>query len=635
MSEDSGEIAPTLALSLAYSDEVVIVAARGEIDEAGWYRIKLLFDGGARETDEIEFAPSMLLTQSLALKGLLDAHDIGLEVDSAVESLLLRHRHDQRGYAEAQTDTVLESNDAGAARVIRELRPFQRRDFLKLRRLRHGANFSVPGAGKTTVTYAIHAQAAAANEINKLLVVAPLSAFGAWEEDAVATLDPAPTVRRYVNHVPDADVVLINYQRLKSAAPSLVRWMLENRVHLVVDEAHRAKRGATGEWGGVLLDLAPLAVRRDILTGTPAPNHPRDLRALLEILWPATPASDLPGDAMRPDPTDAGMTALTRQIAPLYVRTTKDELGLRPPEICLLPVEMGELQRQIYEAMLSRYAGMLDLNRRDAAMFAQMGDVAMYLLQAASSPRLLSAASSSGSAYRYPSLAIPAGTALAATLDSYAQHEVAAKIEATCRIVHQNALAGRKTLVWSNFPTNLLDLERQLEALNPALVYGAIPSAEDAPVGVRTREVELAKFKDPTSDCFVLLANPAAMSEGVSLHSVCHDAVYVDRTFNAGQYLQSLDRIHRLGLDPEQETRITVLASNGTIDERIARRLEEKTRRLGHILDDPALLQMSLPDEDESGDVMDDQFDIEQILEHLAHGFPDDLDSGDVDAIAE
>ncbi|MGV1006390.1 MAG: DEAD/DEAH box helicase [Candidatus Nanopelagicales bacterium] len=614
---------------MALDGHTGIVASRRGIDEAGWYRVRLLFGVAASALDEFELAPAILLEQALALRGLLSAHEVGLEVDEPVEALLRRHLNDQRGYAEAQTYEVEDDATVETVpRVIRDLRPFQLRDFSKLRRLRHGANFSVPGAGKTTVTYALHADAAEQRLVEKLLVVAPLSAFGAWEEDAMATLDPAPTVRRWVDHTPDSDVVLINYQRLKTAAPSLVRWMLEHPVHLVIDEAHRAKRGATGEWGRTLLDLSPLAVRRDVLTGTPAPNHPKDLRALLEILWPSTAAAALPEGALRPEPSDTAMTAVSRHIAPLYVRTTKEELGLRPPDIQMLKVEMGDVQRQIYEAMLSRYAGTLDLNRRDAAMFAQLGDIAMYLLQAASSPRLLSSSASAGRAYRYPSLAIPDGTALAGLLDSYATHEIASKIETVCRLVHANVQLDRKTLVWSNFPTNLLDLEQQLESLSPALVYGSIESAEEAPPGVRTREREIARFKDPNSDCKVLLANPAAMSEGISLHSICHDAIYMDRSFNAGQYLQSLDRIHRLGLGPDEETRITVLASAGTIDERIARRLEEKTRRLSHILDDPALLQMSLPDEEDTGDVLDDELDIEQIMEHLAHGFPDDLAYG-------
>ena len=67
--------------------------------------------------------------------------------------------------------------------------------------------------------------------------------------------------------------------------------------------------------------------------------------------------------------------------------------------------------------------------------------------------------------------------------------------------------------------------------------------------GVRTRESELGRFRSE-SDCLVLLANPAALGEGVSLHETCNDAIYLERTFNAGQYLQSLDRIHRLGLPP-------------------------------------------------------------------------------------
>ena len=68
----------------------------------------------------------------------------------------------------------------------------------------------------------------------------------------------------------DADVVILNYQRLANAIPDLTAWMGNRKVHLVVDEAHRAKRGTRGEWGRALMALAPLAARRDILTGTPA-----------------------------------------------------------------------------------------------------------------------------------------------------------------------------------------------------------------------------------------------------------------------------------------------------------------------------------------------------------------------------
>jgi SNF2 family DNA or RNA helicase len=106
------------------------------------------------------------------------------------------------------------------------------------------------------------------------------------------------------------------------------------------------------------------------------------------------------------------------------------------------------------------------------------------------------------------------------------------------------------------------------------------------------------------------------MSEGVSLHRACHDAIYLERTFNAGQYLQSVDRIHRLGLDPGTETRITFLVSEGTIDEVVDDRIRVKAERLAEMLSDPNLVTMSLPDEETSSSSIDPE-DLDALFGHL------------------
>jgi hypothetical protein len=106
------------------------------------------------------------------------------------------------------------------------------------------------------------------------------------------------------------------------------------------------------------------------------------------------------------------------------------------------------------------------------------------------------------------------------------------------------------------------------------------------------------------------------MSEGVSLHHECHDAVYLDRTFNAGQYLQSLDRIHRLGLEPGIETRITFLVSPATIDEAVDDRVRIKAERLSEMLSDPNLVTMALPDEEAYGNWIDVE-DLDALFAHL------------------
>ena len=109
---------------------------------------------------------------------------------------------------------------------------------------------------------------------------------------------------------------------------------------------------------------------------------------------------------------------------------------------------------------------------------------------------------------------------------------------------------GEKTLVWTNFIRNIRLLQSDLAEFHPATIHGGIPSKDMASAETEiTRESELDRFRtDP--QCTVLLANPAAAGGGHKSSPLrCHHAIYLDRTFNAGHFLQSQDRIHRLGLD--------------------------------------------------------------------------------------
>ena len=146
------------------------------------------------------------------------------------------------------------------------------------------------------------------------------------------------------------------------------------------------------------------------------------------------------------------------------------------------------------------------------------------------------------------------------------------------------------------------------------VVRGGVASGEaDDP---DSREGRIERFRyDPS--CMVMVANPAAASEGMSLHMQCHHAVYVDRSFNATHYLQSIDRIHRLGLPPDTETHIHVLRNLvpkgfGSIDMSVSRRLAKKMRALEELLNDPDLQQLAL-DEEESSDGVDYGIEAEDI----------------------
>ena len=92
----------------------------------------------------------------------------------------------------------------------------------------------------------------------------------------------------------------------------------------------------------------------------------------------------------------------------------------------------------------------------------------------------------------------------------------------------------------------------------------------------------MKRFKEDPS-CMVLIANPGAAAESISLHEQCNHALYLDRTYNAGQFMQSRDRIHRLiEKDKEQQKyfHIFYLSYPGSVDHKVHNALNRKNRLL-------------------------------------------------------
>jgi hypothetical protein len=91
----------------------------------------------------------------------------------------------------------------------------------------------------------------------------------------------------------------------------------------------------------------------------------------------------------------------------------------------------------------------------------------------------------------------------------------------------------------------------------------------------------------------------------------------VDRTYNAGHFLQSVDRIHRLGLPDGVDTHIYILESIapsliGSIDYSVRRRLVAKLRTMADALEDHDLRRLAI-DEEEGEQPIDFDMDIEDL----------------------
>lgn len=100
-----------------------------------------------------------------------------------------------------------------------------------------------------------------------------------------------------------------------------------------------------------------------------------------------------------------------------------------------------------------------------------------------------------------------------------------------------------------------------------------------------TREEIIRQFVDPYSGVDVLVANPAACAESISLHKTCSHAIYYDMSYNCAQYLQSLDRIHRVGGSEEKPSHYHFLQYEDSIDEDILANVERKALLMRAVID--------------------------------------------------
>ena len=84
----------------------------------------------------------------------------------------------------------------------------------------------------------------------------------------------------------------------------------------------------------------------------------------------------------------------------------------------------------------------------------------------------------------------------------------------------------------------------------------------------------------------VLVANPAACAESISLHKACSHAIYYDLSYNCAQYLQSLDRIHRVGGSESKVSHYHFLQYEDTLDQDIFSNVLRKANNMSAIIDE-------------------------------------------------
>ncbi len=475
----------------------------------------------------------------------------------------------------------------------------------------NSCNFSAPGAGKTSVVYGAFAYLSnlppdEKKYVDKLLIISPLSAFGPWELEYKECFGQMPTIKRlngkvsiqdkkqYLYSVEPAKITLLSYASVNSLKEELIYFLRNNKVMVVLDEAHKIKNTDGGIMAASVLDIAPYCSSRVVLTGTPAPNGFEDLYNLYKFIWPTKkiiPYEVYQLKDMSKSESDSRVDNLLHCIEPFFIRVKKSDLGIPPAtEHPPVIVPMGAIQRKIYDIIEKKY--MDDIVSSKDNWFRQNLVKArlIRLMQAATNPNLLSVPLRQFAAIDcFNPESVNEDSSLIADILRYSRDEIPPKFEKAKEIIENIINKGEKVIVWAIYIKNILDFQAYLQksGISCKTLYGATPvsTGDEDENEIDTREQIIAEFHKKDSSFKVIIANPFAVSESISLHKACHNAIYMERSFNAAHFIQSKDRIHRYGLKPGTETNYYYLLSEDSIDEVIHSRLIEKETRLREIIE--------------------------------------------------
>lgn len=451
---------------------------------------------------------------------------------------------------------------------------------------KNSCNFSVPGAGKTTIVYAAYAALKSDNLIDKLLIVGPLSSYLAWKDEYFFCFGLNPDIMPLHNVGKSAkkefltkfnkfqsDITFVNYESFNSIIKEFASFFENNNVMIVLDEAHKIKNPYALRSKSIL-NVSSKAVSRVALTGTPMPNGYTDLYNIFEFIWPEKNITGFNLNQLKilsKSPIESKVNQLMENIDPFYVRIEKKHLRL-PDPIYHTPiyVDMKPIQSQIYDLIVEDFLKTDFKNYKD--------EETLYLLKKAKLIRLMQTLSNPQSINLPKNNFETQQDYLSNLIEDYEKHETPSKYETTLEIVNDIIGKNEKVIIWCVFTQNINGLQAYLKSngINSQKLYGKSSNDE--------REKIITEFhKD--ENLKVIIANPAAVAESISLHKVCHNAIYFEKNFNAAHYMQSKDRIHRVGLKPTDEINYYFIVSKGTIDIDIHNRVIEKEKTMIDIIE--------------------------------------------------
>lgn len=491
--------------------------------------------------------------------------------------------------------------------MSRKLRPQQARDAFFMLAMQKAGNFSVPGSGKTSSVLAVYCYLKQKGLVDRILVIGPKNCFKSWRDEYNVcfagkeklnefniqnsdVLKNTTAKKNYLQYsIGSHNVLMFNYDILGTYEEELIH-IAKQKTLLVYDEVHRVK-SVNGVHAVHALNIAKECNYTIALTGTPIPNSYRDLYNFLHILFPNEYNNFFNFSiATLDNPSDNEIEEINKSIQPFFCRTTKQQLFVPPPNEDIIDTfETNSSEQKLFEILCKKY------RQNKLALFVR-------ILQLESNPKLLLQKLNLSDFAEILDITddvddidyIDFSDDVKNCIDSIS---LTTKKKRCIKLIKKLASFGKHVIVWCVFQNSIESLcsELRKEGISSKVIYGATEQFE--------REKILSEFKSENFQ--ILITNPHTLAESVSLHDICHDAIYYEYSYNLVHLLQSKDRIHRLGLPDGQYTQYYYeqcwFTKNGmpfSLDQAIYNRLCEKEQTMLNAIDNNVLEKVTTPEED-------------------------------------
>jgi len=469
------------------------------------------------------------------------------------------------------------------------------------------ANFSVPGSGKTSVVLAYFEKLRLENKVDAIFVIGPKNAFGSWEfefyknfnhKPKIKILGPDPDDRQlFYEKVLTSNLILSHFQTVTRDIDLLKSFFSRNKILLVIDEAHYIKK-IEGTWSSAILELSSCSEFKVVLTGTPVPNDLRDIFNYLDFLYGQNKILTSEDKSrveilLNKKNNEEAIEFVNQRINPYFVRVTKNDLNLakqilNPPIL----VDMNTYEKQIYDAIVTNIK---DYGRKEffdnADLIEQICKARIIRLkQCASYVKNLESALEDNPVFPKENLIT---NNISGIIARYDELEKPAKLVKLLEIVKNLKVKNKKVLIWSTHlkTVDLIHKELTLNNIRAEKIIGETDLDQRKNIKI--------DFNDKESSLDAIVATPQSCAESISLHQACTNAVYYDLSYNAAEFLQSLDRIHRVGGSENTPVEYDFLHYNHSVDIKVYNKVFQKADRQMRIIEEENFT-FDLSDEEES-----------------------------------